>query len=333
MTSSITRLTGAALAVTASLALAACSSAPAGDADTSAPVDYPTKTITMIVPYAAGGPTDIAARAIAQESEAILGQTIVVENRPGASGITGLAEVAAAAPDGYTLTFTTGNSFEQSVYRETPYTFESFEPIAGVFSQPYVLVTSPSTGVGSFADLEALDSATYATTGVGTPTHTDATQLFEQIGVDATAVPFDGSAPAVQAVVGGQTTVFFGDAAQVMPFIESGDLIPLAQFTVDGERVDYLPDVETIEELGIDAGDMSLPLWGIAAPAGTPAEIVEILRTTFLEVIQGDTFTEFADTNYFPLLTGDAEVDWYQTVQDTAAGTKAVLDKLGIVLQ
>lgn len=317
------------------LGLSACSgdaqggSGSGGDAGS----DYPTKSVTMLVPYAAGGPTDISARALAQDLEAELGQTVIVENRPGASGITGLSEVATAKADGYTFTYTTGDSFVQSELREgVPFTFDSFIPVAGTITQPYVLVTGKDSGISDVAALGKKSGATYAVTGIGTPTHINTAQLFDQLGASATAVPFDGASPAVQALVGGQTTAAMLDVSVVMPFVNSGDLTPLAVFTPDGKPLDYLEGVPTLAEAGIDTESMTLTVWGVALPAGTDAAVVEKLRAAVLAAAEGENFQKFTQANYMPLLTTEAEAEWYEVLKATAEKTNKSLEKFDIKL-
>lgn len=328
------RRSGAVIAAAAAaVVLAGCTTAPAEGTDTEAPtVDFPTGNITLIVPYGAGGPTDISARALAQDLEAELGVTVVVENRPGASGITGLSEVAIAKADGYTLTYSTGDSFVQSKLREgVAYNFDSFEPIAGTISQPYVLVTG-SNGVDDFEALSKKGSVTYASTGNGTPTHLNTLMMFDQLGVTATQVPFNGAAEATQALVGNQVDVAMLDASVAMPQITAGALKPLAVLTADGEALDYLDGTLTLEELDIDTSAMTTTVWGVAAPAGTDAAVVEILRAAVLAAAEGENFQTFTQANYMPLLTGDNELNWYTGLVDIAAKSKAALAKFGISL-
>ncbi|WP_166869655.1 tripartite tricarboxylate transporter substrate binding protein [Salinibacterium sp. ZJ70] len=323
-----------ATAAAAAVALAGCTSAPADDAGSTepAPVDFPKGNITLIVPYGAGGPSDISARALAQDLEAELGVTVVVENRPGASGITGLSEVAIGAADGYTLTYTTGDSFVQSGLREgVAYDFASFEPIAGTISQPYVLVTG-SNGVDDFAALSKKGSVTYASTGNGTPTHLNTLMMFDQLGVTATQVPFNGAAEATQALVGNQVDVAMLDASVAMPQITAGALKPLAVLSADGEALEYLEDIKTLEDLGIDTSAMTTTVWGVAAPAGTDPAVVDILRAAVLAAVEGSNFQEFTQANYMPLLTGDNELNWYTSLADIAKKSKAALEKFGVSL-
>ncbi len=314
--------------------LAACSSTPAAEpaSNGGASADFPKGNITLIVPYGAGGPTDISARALAQDLEAELGVTIVVENRPGASGITGLSEVATSKADGYTLTYSTGDGFVQSELRDgVAYSFDSFEPVAGTISQPYIIVTG-ADGISDFSDLKKKSSVTYASTGNGAPTHLNMLMMFDELDVDATQVPFNGAAEAVQAVVGGQVDVAMLDASVAMPQIASGALKAVAVLTPDGEELDYLEGTPTLESLKVDTSAMTMTVWGVAAPAGTDASVVEILREAVLAAAEGENFQEFTQANYMPLLTAEDEASWYADLAKTAKTSKDALAKFGISL-
>lgn len=333
MTRKFSKVAATSVAALAALALAACSSATAPEEGDSPAVEFPTDTITIIVPYSAGGVTDLAARVIAEGMTAELGETVIVENKPGANGLTGSVEVALAKPDGYTLLFSADAAINQSAFRGgVPYTMDHFEPLESVFMQPYVLVVPKNSPITSFADVEALSSATYAVTSIGGQTHTNGALLFEQLGIDATEVPFDGSAPAIQAIVGGQTDLFIGDMSPLMPFIESGDLRAIAVLDLGATLPDALKDVPTLSSLDIDVSEMAAPIWGFAAPEGIDPAIVTIIRDAMRTAIDGQTFVDFAAKNYYPLLEGDAQTGWWDTVRSNGAITAKVLADLGVEL-
>ncbi|MEV0972012.1 tripartite tricarboxylate transporter substrate binding protein [Microtetraspora glauca] len=323
---------GVAAALVAALSLTACSSARGSDGGGDAS-SYPSKAVEMVVPYAAGGPTDISARALAKGLKKSLGVNAIVVNRPGASGITGTSEVATGSKkDGYTILYNTGDAFVQSTIRTAPYNFDSFTPVAGVISQPYLLVASAKSGLTSFADLAKGKDLTYAVSGVGTPTHLNTAMLFDGLGVKATAVPYDGAGPAVQALVGNQTDVGMLDASVTMPFVTSGDLVPLAVFTPDGKKLDYV-NAPTLQEAGVDVSSMTSSVWGVAVPAGTPDEVVKKLREATLAAAQDAEFVTFTEKNYMPRLEGDNELNWYAGLKTTGETTKAALAKFGIELK
>lgn len=319
--------------VTAALALTACSGSPSTGGAGAAEPDFPKGDITLVVPYAAGGPTDIAARALAKGMEAELKTTIIVENKPGASGITGLSEVSTAKPNGYTITFTPGDAFVQSELRPAPYTFDSFEPVRGLMTQPYILVTSKDSGYTAFGDLLKADRLTYSVSGVGTPTHINTAILSDELKLNTTAVPYDGAGPATQAAVGNNVSFAMLDASGVMPFIKTGDLVPLAVVTADGERLDYLADTPSLAELDVNVDDMTLTIYGTAAPAGLDADIAKKLRDAAAAATLSEEFATFAEANYMPMLTDEQEDGWYDSLKATAKTTSAALKKFGIELQ
>lgn len=325
------RASVAGVAVVAGLSMLTACSSPT--ADGAAEPDFPTKDITMVVPYAAGGPTDIAARALAKGMEESLDTTIIVENKPGASGITGLAEMSSKKNDGYTITFTPGDAFVQSELRSAPYTFDSFDPVAGIMTQPYIVVTSKDSGITEFDDLLSGDRYTYSVSGIGTPPHVNAAILGDDLGANFAVVPFDGAGPATQAAVGNNVSFAMLDASGVMPFIESGDLLPLAVLTSNGERLDYLPEVPTLNELDVDVDDMTLTIYGVATVAGTDEAVIEVLREAALEATTSKTFADFAEQNYAPMLDEETEATWYDSLKATAKTTVAALKKFGIELQ
>lgn len=294
---------------------------------------YPSRNVTMLVPYAAGGPTDISARSLAKEMENELDTTIVVENRPGATGITGLSEVATSKADGYTLVLSTDDSFVQSVKRKTPYTFESFTPITGVFMQPYLLVVPKDSEIQEYSDLSSQKQLNYAVTGWSNPTHVNQAALYGSLGLEATAIPFDGAAPAAQAMLGGQTAISMLDSQAVMPYIKSGDLRAIAAFVPDGKRLDFLPDVPTFEELNVNTDDLTLTTYGLAAPAGVPEEVVTKVREAALNARQAESFTTFSADNFMPLLSDEEATKWYETLIAKSAATKAVMDEYNITTQ
>lgn len=321
------RLTAGLAAVSLASMLAACGSTAGG---TATGENYPSRNVTMLVPYAAGGPTDISARALAKEMEKELEGTIVVENRPGASGITGLSETATSKADGYTLVLSTDDSFVQSVKRKTPYTFDSFTPITGVFMQPYLLVVPKDSPIKTYTDIASQPRLTYAVTGWANPTHVNQAALYGSLGLDSTAIPFDGAAPAAQAMLGGQAGISMLDSQAVMPYIKSGDLRAIAALVPDAKRLEFLPEVPTFDELNVNTDDLSLTMYGLAAPAGLPEEIVAKVREAALNARQAESFTSFSQDNYMPLLSEEEAKDWYEILKAKSSATKAVMDEYKI---
>jgi tripartite-type tricarboxylate transporter receptor subunit TctC len=242
---------------------------------------YPTKPIRLIVPFAPGGSNDIIGRAIGTPLTERLGKQVIVENRAGAGAVVGTELVANAPKDGYTLLINSlSHTINPWLYTLNFDPIKSFAPVAMIASGPIVLVVHPSLEAKSVKELIALAKAQpgklqYASAGVGTFTHLGA-ELFKMLtGVNILHVPFRGGGPAAIDVVGGHTKVYFSNLLTVMPHIRSGKLRTLG---VGGkQRIALLPDVPTIAEAGVP-GYEAINWWGILAPAGTPAPIVERLH-------------------------------------------------------
>ena len=242
--------------------------------------DYPTKPITLIVPFPPGGPTDVASRIIGQKIEEGLGQPIIVDNRAGASGTIGAALAARAKPDGYTFVMlATPTLLADHLYTNVNYKlFENFEPVANVYDLPIVLVVNPKSlpEVKTLQDLIEKAKAekgglNYTTAGVGSFGHLTTEMLKKIAGFDMLHVAYRGSAPAVTDLLGGQVPIMFSDLIAVLPHIQSGDLHAVAVGTAKG--VSMLPDVKSIADQGFPGFDATS--WGaMLAPAGTPREIV-----------------------------------------------------------
>ena len=239
---------------------------------------YPDRPIRLVVPFPAGGATDLLARLIGQKLEKALGQPVIVENKAGAGTIVGANAVAKSAPDGYTLLMATSTTLaiNPSLYGKLPYDpVKDFTPVAMVASVPFVLVVKSSMPVRNVAELvsmaKAKPSMTYASAGIGTMHHL-AAELFRTVAdIKLTHVPYQGSSPAVQGLLGGQVRMMFADLAPVLPHISSGTLRALAVTTA--QRLETLPDVPTIAESGYP-GFEAIAWQSIVAPSGTPKEIV-----------------------------------------------------------
>ncbi|MBA3504909.1 MAG: tripartite tricarboxylate transporter substrate binding protein [Betaproteobacteria bacterium] len=269
------RVVGIATAV----ALAALSATPFAGAQAT----YPTKPIRIVVPFPAGGTTDILARAVAQRLSETLGQPAVVDNRPGAGGNIGAELVAKAPADGHTLLMGTvgTHAINASLYSKMPYDHvRDFAPIILVAGVPNVLVVHPSVPVGSVKELIAYAKANpgklnFASSGSGTSIHL-AGELFKTMaGVQMAHVPYKGSAPAVTDLLGGQVQLMFDNLPSALPHIKAGKLKALA--VTSATRAAALPDVPTIAESGL-AGFDATSWFGLLAPAGTPQPIIARLN-------------------------------------------------------
>lgn len=243
---------------------------------------YPEKNIRMIVPYPAGGSTDILARAILQPMTEILGKPIIIDNKSGAGGILGTTEAARSAPDGYTIVFGNlgPNALNASLYKKLAYDpIRDFVPISKVVEVPFLLVTAPSTGINSVADLiargkKAETPLTYASVGVGSASHVTGELFARQAGIKMQHVPYRGGAPATTDTVAGVVSVYFITPLEGQSQIEAGTLKSIGIST--RTRSSLFPNMPTINEAV--PGFEGVAWFGILAPAGTPPAIVSKLN-------------------------------------------------------
>ena len=240
---------------------------------------YPTKPIRVVVPFPAGGTTDILARAASQKMSEAWGQPVIVDNRPGAGGNIGAELVAKSANDGYTLLMGTvgTHAINTALYSKMPYDHvKDFVPIVLVAGVPNVLVIHPSVPANSEQELIAYGKANpgklnFASSGAGTSIHL-AGELFKvSTGVQMQHVPYKGSAPALTDLMGGQVQLMFDNLPSALPHIKSGKLKALA--VTSAKRAPALPDVPTIAETGV-AGFEASSWFGLLAPTGTPREVI-----------------------------------------------------------
>ena len=240
---------------------------------------YPNQTIRLVVPFPAAGTTDILARAAAQKLTEAFGQSVVVDNRPGAAGNIGSDLVAKSAPDGYTLLMGTvgTHAINPSLYSKMPYDHvKDFVPVVLVAGVPNVLVVNPALPVNSVADLIKLakdkpGQINFASSGSGTSIHLSGELFKTMAGVDITHVPYKGSSPALVDLIGGQVQIMFDNLPSALPQIKAGKLRAIAVTSL--KRAPVLPDVPTISESGLPGFEAS-SWFGVLAPAGTPAPIV-----------------------------------------------------------
>ena len=270
--------------VAALLALAAACFAVAVGAQ-----PYPNRPVKMIVPFAPGGATDIIARTVAQKLADRLGQSVVVENKPGAGTTVGNAEVAKARPDGYTLLFApTPFVISQVVYPTLPYDpKKDFAPVSLLATSPFILVVNSSVTSANLAELVAQakskpGSLTFCSAGNGTVPHL-AGELFKlRAGVDIVHVPYKGGGPAIVDLVGGQVNMMFATPIEVAQHVQSGKLRVLGATSL--KRLAAFPDVPTLAESGYPGFEVA-SFFGVLAPAGTPPEIVDKLATELAAVM------------------------------------------------
>jgi len=270
--------------------LAALALAVPGTAHAQAAAPWPAKPVRLVVPFAAGGTTDLLARTIAPELQKAFGQPFVVENKPGAGGNTAGAEVAKSAPDGYTLFVATvgTHGINAALYPKMPFDHvKDFAPITLLASVPNVLVLNPASaqkyGVNSVADLAKAAKANpgrlnMASSGNGTSIHLSGELFKAMTGSYMVHFPYRGSGPALIDLIAGNTDLMFDNLPSALPHIRSGRLKALA--VTSARRSEVLPDLPTIAEAGGAAlkGYEASSWFGLAAPAGTPADIVNRLQ-------------------------------------------------------
>jgi tripartite-type tricarboxylate transporter receptor subunit TctC len=260
---------------------------------------WPAKPITLIVPFATGGTTDVLARAVGVELGKSLGQPVLVESKPGAGATLGADFVAKAKPDGYTLLMgAVHHTIATSVYRKLPYDFQKdLAPVSTVALVPNVLVVNPSVPAKNVKELLALAKAqpgkfTYGSNGNGTGQHLIGAQFESMGGVQLLHVPYKGSGPLTTDLLGGQINMSFDTITPVLPHIKAGKLRALAVTT--SKRSAALPDVPTLDEAGLKG--FNLGTWfGILAPAGTPAAVVERLNREIVRIVNLPDFRKRMD--------------------------------------
>jgi len=258
--------------------------------------DYPNRTIRMVVPFPAGGGTDIVARAVAEHLTAALGQQVVIENRGGGGTIIGTDAVAKAAPDGYTVLLTSSAfTINPSLVPNLPYdTEKDLLPIANASMHPFVLVANPSLTVNNLSELISYarknpDKLSYASVGNGSSQHIEMEMLKQAAGLFIVHVPYRGSAPAVTDLLGGQVQLMFNGISPTLQHIRAGKLKALA---VDSEkRVPLLKDVPTVAESGLP--NLRFTTWsGLLVPARTPKPVVDRLTAEMQKITSSPEFRE-----------------------------------------
>jgi tripartite-type tricarboxylate transporter receptor subunit TctC len=251
---------------------------------------YPDKPIRVVVPFPPGGGADVTMRMISDGLRAQLGQPIVIENRGGGSTIIGTDLVAKARPDGYTLLIATSTfAINPSLHASLPYdSVKDLAPITLVALTPYVMVVHPSLPVKTVKDLIALakrkpNELTYASVGNGSATHLATEMLASRAGIRMVHVPYKGSAPAVNDLVGGHVTIYIGSMPGSMPQARAGKLRAIA--VTGAKRAPAAPDVPTIAESGLPGYEFT-SWYGLFAPAGTPLPIVSQVQNAVTKVLE-----------------------------------------------
>jgi tripartite-type tricarboxylate transporter receptor subunit TctC len=295
---------------------------------------YPARPVRLIIPFSAGGAADVPGRILADRLGSVLGQQVVIENRPGAGSTIGAEAAARAAPDGYTLFMISNTHFvSAALHKNLKYDpLEDFTPITQATSAPNVLIVHPSLPAKSVKDLIALAKArpreiNYASSGNGSTQHLTGALFAKMAGIEMTHIPYRGSGPVTADLIAGQVQVGFPGIAGMLPHIKSGRLRALG--VTSSKRSQELPQVQTIAEAGVKGYEM-VAWFGIAGPKGLPREIQSRLLTDLLKVLkspdmqqalravgQEPAFHEKPEQFYAFLKTEAAK--WARVVRDSGA--------------
>jgi tripartite-type tricarboxylate transporter receptor subunit TctC len=272
---------------------------------------YPSRPIRMIVPFGAGGGTDNLARIVEPVVSKTLGQPIVIENRPGGGSVIGMDAVAKAHPDGYMLVMTDTSIAVNPSLKPLPYdTLKDFEPVSLLATAPVILMSHPKVPAKTLQEFVALAKAqpgkfNYASGGNGASTHLGGELLKLVAGIDIVHVPYKGTGPAMNDLIGGHVDVMFSGISSARPYMDAGTLRALA---VTGEtRNAATPDVPTFAEAGLP-GVSASTYWGVLAPRGTPKEIVERVSAAFAQAMKDpDIVARIGQLGYLPIAGGSAD--------------------------
>ncbi len=257
---------------------------------------FPSRTVRLVNPFPPGGPLDIIGRSLTERLSASLGTPVIIENKPGAAGNIGAAEVARSAPDGHTLLLTLYSIVTSNphLYHKLPFDpLKDFAPVTALATTDSVLIVHPSVPAATVGELIAYARANpgrlnYASAGTASPGHVTGEYFRQRAAVHLTHVPYKGNAEAVRSVLAGETQVMFTPSTVTLPHVTSGKLKALAVYLVD--RIDALPGVGSLGAQGISGFDQKgLPFWyGLLAPAGTPREVIARLNADTVKALKDE---------------------------------------------
>ncbi len=297
---------------------------------------WPTKTITLVCPYPAGGAADLTARLVAEKLRARLGQAVVVENRAGANGIIGTNSVARAAPDGHTLLVAPREVFSVNTLLSPQQAHDwrkDLEHVSILATGPYLLIVNPALGVRTVAELAAAAKAkdlSYASFGKGSMAHLNIEALGQALGVKWTHVPYRGSAPAVTAVATGEVALSISTLPGALPLLQDGKIRAIAMG--GGKRMPQLPDVPTMAEQGLADDPLVSVYFGLATTGGTPAAIVERLaREAAAAITEPDIAGRLEANGLVP--TGGTPAAFTASVADDVRRFGTLIKELGITVE
>lgn len=309
----------------------------AGIAATPAQAQYPDRPVKLIVPFAAGGPTDALARNLAEGLRIHLSKNVVIENKAGAGANIGAEFVANAPADGYTLLFGTSGplAINVSLFGKINYDpIKSFDPVIMIGKIPNVLAANPDVPAKTLQELIAYAKSgkklSYGSSGVGASTHLAGELLNARAGTDLLHVPYRGAAPAMNDVIGGQVPLIITDAFVASSQIKAGTIRPLGVTTK--ERTALLPDVPTFDEQGLKDFDSSV-FFGVVVPKGTPPEIVATLNRAFVAALKEPMVKSAIDTQGMILATSTTPEYLAEFMAAEIPRSRELIEKLGIPKQ
>lgn len=299
--------------------------------------DFPNKPINLVVPFAAGGSTDLVGRIVAEAMGAQLGQTVLVVNQAGAGGVLGATAVADAAPDGYTILMGTiaTHALSASLYATPPFDpVADFAPISLLVTVPNVLLVNPEFPAQNVEELIALlkaepDAHTYASSGNGTPLHLSGELFKSMAGVDMVHVPYQGSGPALVDALSGAVPIIFDNLPSATEHMKAGTLRPLAVTTL--ERAASFPDLPTMDEAGVPGYETNT--WNaIFAPAGTPPEVVAKLNEAVVAAVNDPAINaRLAEVG--AVVVGSSAEELATHVASEVARWAPVIEQAGVTIQ
>lgn len=300
------------------------------------PGAYPAKPVKLVIPYPPGGGTDITGRAMAQKLSEFLGQSVVIENKPGATGMIGAASVAKSAPDGYTVLFGAASemAINASLFKNMTYDPRTdFEPVTLVATFPLVFIAPATTNQSLKELIEAArakpDSVSYGSIGSGSPQHLAAELLSSMAKARFLHIPYKGSGPLVQDAVGGHVDMAVSSVPPAVPLVRAGKLRALA--VTSSARSQALPDVPTMAELGFAGYEFNT--WvGVAVPKGSPKEIVDRLRDGMVNAL-GASEVQAALRDQGAVPAGTTAEQFRRFVHDEVTKSDRIVSQAGIQLE
>jgi tripartite-type tricarboxylate transporter receptor subunit TctC len=295
--------------------------------------DYPSRPVVLLVAGPPAGGSDTIARILSAELAQTMGQSIVVENRAGASGIIGAKAVASSLPDGHMLLLGhTTHAIVPALVKPRPYDpIADFVPVAMIGSAPDLLVVSSKSGINNLADLLAKGKATgtlsYGSPGQGLPQHLAGFALSKASGVPMLHVPYRGSAPAATALLGGHVSMMFATPGAVAPFLKSGQMKAIA--ITSAQRSRFFPDVPTVGELGFPSVEETV-WFGVFAPAGTPAAVIQTLSTEIGRAVGKPEIRLRLEAMYLEPATDSSSTTFSAFVKTEVTKWASVIKVLGV---